>query len=156
MDGGIAKILRDRIPGCSDVTKADADSDRNGTDYWAVREYGLPPLSIDVKGRSSDFRAKGKDDLALETWSVLRSKVGWTRDPAKRTDYILWYWPDTKRFVLVSFPALCRVFRAYWERWHDQYECAIQSSESWQSECVYVPRDVVMNKIMLWHSGCVE
>lgn len=156
LDGGIAKILRDRIPGCCDVTKADTDSDRSGTDYWAVRESGLPPLSIDVKVRSSDFAAKGKDDLALETWSVVRSKIGWTRDSAKRTDYILWYWADTTRFVLVSFPALCRVFRAYWQTWRDQYECSVQTSGTWQSECVFVPRDVVMEKIMAWQNGYAE
>lgn len=156
LDGGIARILRDRIPGCYKVERADTDNDRNGTDYWAVRANGLPPLSIDVKVRSVDYAQKGHDDLALETWSVLGSKIGWTRDPKKRTDFILWYWADTTRFVLVSFPALCRIFRSYWKVWHEQYKCDIQTSDHWQSECVYVPRNVVMEKIMAWENGYAE
>ena len=153
LDGGIARILKDRLPGCYDVQKADMASDRSGTDYWALRRDDLPPLSIDVKVRSKDYALRNEDDLALETWSVIGRKVGWTRDPSKRTDYILWYWIDRSRFVLVSFPALCRVFRHYWEEWREQYKTDVQNSGTWQSECVFVPRDVVMDKIMAWHSG---
>lgn len=152
-DGGISKILRDRIPGCYDVVQADTDSDRSGTDYWALREHGLPPLSIDVKVRRVDYSLQGKDDLALETWSVVGSKPGWTRDASKRTDYILWYWVETSRFVLVSFPALCRVFQYYWQRWREQYPHFTQNSGAWQSECVFVPRETVLAKIAAWQCG---
>jgi hypothetical protein len=152
LDGGVARILRDRIPGCYAVEKATEDSDRAGTDYWALRR-NLPPLSIDVKVRSRDWAERGQDDLALETWSVMGARPGWTRDDGKHTDYVLWYWADTSRFVLVSFPALCRVFRRYWEEWREQFKVAAQSSEGWQSECVFVPRELVMEKLRAWVNG---
>ena len=38
-------------------------------------------------------------DIALETWSVIEKlKIGWTRDLNKRSDYVLWFWLDTKRW----------------------------------------------------------
>lgn len=154
LDGGVETILRDRIPGCHEIQKANENSDKAGTDYWALRR-NLPPLSIDVKVRSTDWAQRGKDDLALETWSVIDAKVGWTRDHDKRTDYVLWYWADTGRFVLVSFPALCRVFCKYWREWSDKYKTARQNSGGWESECVFVPRDVVMGRLKAWSCGKV-
>ncbi len=152
LDEGIAKILASRIPECYEAERADNDSDRQGTDYWAKRR-NLPPLSVDVKVRSKDYSLRGKDDLALETWSVKGQKVGWTRDTSKRTDYILWFWQDTGRFFIVSFPALCRVFCHHWQKWLGKYEHETQDSGRWQSECVFVPRDVVIRALQSWCSG---
>jgi len=149
---GIAAILQERIPGCYAVEQAGQQDDRNGTDYWAIRE-SLPPLSIDVKVRDVDWAKKGHDDLALETWSAVDSKPGWTRNGAKRTDYILWFWQDTGRFFLCAFPALCAVFRKHWEEWSRQYRTAIQDSGSWKSECVFVPRDIVVAHLNGWRNG---
>lgn len=150
---GIERILQSRIPACVGVVKANGTDDRNGTDYWAERGDGLPSMSIDVKVREKDWAERGKDDLALETWSVIGERIGWTRNPQKRTDYVLWYWQDTGRFVLVSFPALCAVFTRYWEQWSREYETARQDSGGWQSECVFVPRKVIMERITAWSCG---
>jgi hypothetical protein len=151
---GIDAILKARIPGCVDVKRADSKSDRQGTDYWATR-IGLPPLSVDVKVRDTDFAVRGEDDLALETWSVVDKRPGWTRDAKKRTDYVLWYWQDTGRFFLASFPALCKVFASYWRAWRETYKRKVQQSDGWQSECVFVPRLVVIEKLSAWQCGVV-
>lgn len=149
LDAGIAQILQDRLPGCTKVVKATNNEDRSGTDYWAIRD-DLPPLSVDVKVRQKDY---GKDDVALETWSVLGEKVGWTRDFRKRTDFVLWHWQDSGRFFLVSFPALCEVFTRYWENWSAKYKTAVQTSGSWKSECVFVPKTALADKLNAWRVG---
>ena len=155
-DAGIAQILKARIPACYDVQKADEASDRSGTDYWALR-HDLPPLSIDCKVRRLDPIDKyGEDDLALETWSVKGRSPGWTRDETKRTDYILWFWTTSGRFELVPFPPLCKAFSLYWERWSAEYGPHEQNSGRWQSECVFVPRDVIKAKIADWCSGRIK
>lgn len=105
-----------------------------------------------------DYAVEGYDDLALETWSVVpdernEGKVGWTRDSTKRTDYTLWFWQDTGRFFLVAFPPLCAVFWRYWTLWRDHYQTERQSSGDWQSECVFVPRPVVVAKLNGWRQG---
>jgi len=150
---GVARILQDRIPAAERVEKANGTDDRNGTDYWVYRNHSLPPLSVDVKVRSEDYATHGKDDLALETWSVVGEKPGWTRDEKKRTDFILWYWTDTGRFFLVSFPALCEIFSRYWWAWRNTYGAHVQTSGDWQSECVFVPRSVVLEKVNAWSNG---
>jgi len=149
---GIAAILKNRLPNCHKVVKADETEDRQGTDYWALRD-GLPKLAIDVKVRSRDYAPEGQDDLALETWSVIDEKIGWTRDAEKRTDYVLWYWQDTGRFCLISFHALCWAFTRHWQAWKRKYKVAIQESSSWQSECVFVPRAVVLGSLARWQTG---
>ncbi len=154
----VNKILLDRIPAALRVERADGTADRNGTDWWVVRKYCLNSLSIDLKARDFDWLKKGQDDLALETWSVLPTdaspgKVGWTRDPEKRTDYILWLWCDTLRFCLVPFPALCKAFTYFWEDWSKQYKTRRQNSGGWQSECVFVPRQVVFAAINRWSNS---
>lgn len=147
-------ILRARIPGCVSVERASEADDRSGTDYWAHRARGLRSLSIDLKARSLDpIEAFGVDDLALETWSVVGAKPGWTRDPQKATDYILWLWTPTRRFFLVPFPALCNVFQRYWEQWSTTYPLRTQPNENYNSQCVLVPRTVLIETLNRWMQG---
>jgi hypothetical protein len=154
---GIADILLRNIPGAVDAVRATTDEDRQGTDWWVecIGHVQRRRVSVDVKARSEDYlRKSGKDDLALETWSVLNETPGWTRDPRKRTDYILWFWQDTGRWCLLPFAMLCAVFSELWETWKARYQTAVQTtyrqhsaSAGWQSECVYVPRKVVWRAI---------
>lgn len=144
----------------ADLTIAETSDDKNGTDFWMHRDFDLPALSIDVKVREPDYSVhlnplKRADDVALETWSVCYSRIGWTRDPSKRTDFILWYWPDTTRFYLVSFPSLCCVFQRYWEQWRDEFRTATQTSPGWKSQCVFVPRAVLQEKLDHWAAGSI-
>jgi hypothetical protein len=153
-EGDLFAILRARIPGCISVERATEEDDRSGTDYWAHRARGLRPLSIDLKARSLDpIESFGVDDLALETWSVIGEKPGWTRDSQKATDYILWLWTPTRRFFLVPFPALCNVFQRYWEQWAATYPVHGQDSGCWQSQCVLVPRVVLIETLNRWMQG---
>jgi len=150
---GIEAVLLERIPSAVKVLKANPDSDKSGVDYWVHRDVGRP-LGVDVKVRSEDYKANhDKDDLALETWSDLDRKLGWTRDDQKQTDYILWYWTDTGRFCLLPFPALCHVFSRHWQFWARIFKTARQQNDGWISECVYVPRETVLAKIAKWMDG---
>lgn len=143
----ITAILLKKFPGARQVISACKENDRKGTDYW-VEMCGGYWLSIDVKVRDVDFAAKPdgicSDDLALESWSVFEEQIiGWTRDQAKRTDYVLWYWRDTRRSCLVPFQPLCRVFIDRWEEWAVKYKTARQHTPDkgdYHSECVFVPR----------------
>lgn len=153
-DDSLLAILRSRIPRCVDVLKANEEEDRSGTDYWAVRDGGLRSLSIDLKARADDpIERWGRDDVALEVWSDIGRKPGWSRDTAKATDYILWFWQPTHRFLLVPFHPLCETFRRYWQSWTDEYRCATQTSNGWQSQCVFVPRLVLLGKLQDWMNG---
>jgi hypothetical protein len=160
----VKSILMSLVPGSLSVHRAAATNDRSGTDYW-VEVVGRH-LSVDVKVRAEDWAMKvpPQDDLALETWSVkgeickgLRDDskriVGWSRDAAKRTDYVLWLWQESGRFCLVPFPFLCRVFDQHYRDWAERYKVRTQFTkrgggpDGWFSECVFVPRVEVWREI---------
>lgn len=171
-DEYIKRILAHRIPTVTGIEIADTSDDKNGTDYWAIREW-LPDLSIDVKFRWTDPIEKyGSDDIAIETWSVCKrnpdnwdkiasyDKVGWCRDETKRTDYAMWFWTSTKRFFLVPFPPLCHVVSTCWEEWRTTRRIWIQDTEHkttgrylWSSEHIYIPRSMLIERLEHWMSG---
>lgn len=145
--GSVEAILLMNIPGAVRAYKAGSQNDRDGTDWWV--EIPGRHLSVDCKVRKEDYAAKpdpyGGDDLALETFSVVETdKIGWTRDPNKRTDYVLWLWLDTGRWCLISFPQLCAVFIENWQNWKAIHKTRKQNTTTsyggYHSECVFVPR----------------
>jgi len=171
-DEYIKRVLMHRIPTVKGIEIADTSDDKNGTDYWAVREW-LEDLSIDVKFRNDDPLEKYRsDDLAIETWSVCKRnpdnwddiyqyvKPGWCRDETKRTDYAMWFFKPTRRFFLTPFPALCHIVSMYWEEWRKKYRIWIQDTTAkttgrylWSSEHIYVPRLILVEKLEHWMSG---
>ena len=164
-DGSVAaasvdKVLLDAIPGSLNVHRSGHANDRNGTDWWVEHSSGRH-LSVDAKVRSKDYAASEddpKDDLALETWSVVEKQVvGWTRNPDKRSDFILWLWVDTGRWCLVSFPMLCKVFQNKWNEWRTTYKTCKQftarNGSGYHSECTFVPRREVWAEIYRTFGG---
>ena len=168
----VRDVLMDRVPGAMGVYRAHEANDRQGTDWWV--EISNRHLAIDAKVRRSDWAAThpDEDDLALEVWSVkavmkqgvrqrsCRQSIGWTLDHQKRTDYVLWLWQDTKRFCLVPFPMLCRVFTEHRADWVRDYRTNEQFTETtrgngWFSECVFVPRRVVWAEIYRMYSPSI-
>jgi len=149
--GGIHKLLLEHIPGAERIEKARKEDDKKGTDYWVYRKKVERPLSVDVKSRRDDpILAFGEDDLALEIWSVVEAKkIGWTLDESKETDFILWFFRPTKRFVLVPFLQLLAVTTEHMPAWEKKYKVSEQSSDGkrWRSMCVFVPRKVVLDAI---------
>lgn len=149
-------VLLNEIPDAIDVRRANDLEDRTGTDWWVDR-HNNKPLSIDLKARKIDREPQGQDDLALETWSVIeKGVIGWTRNPTKDSDYILWFWEDTRRWCLIPFPMLCRVFILLWQEWSQTYKTVRQKTDLdgyiYHSECIFVPREVIWASIIEHYS----
>lgn len=146
----IRTILINTIPSAVQAMPSHKANDRSGVDWWVECMNGKF-LGIDCKVRGEDWAAKPEhlraDDVALETWSVVESGiVGWTRDRNKQTDYILWLWTDTGRWMLIPFQMLLDVFCTNWQQWQKQYKTRQQKTpasghrQGYHSECVFVPR----------------
>jgi hypothetical protein len=163
----IKDILLKNLEGAITIEKASDVEDRNGIDWW-VKLFNGKTIGIDCKIRAKDFKVisnGAEDDLALETWSVIKiedgkhieSKVGWTRDINKKTDFILWYWKDSGRWCLISFLCLCKVFNANWEIWKLKYKTQRQKTTSeygeYLSECTFVPRKVIWRELFNTFGG---
>lgn len=153
----ISAIVKNNIPSALAVYQAHFANDRNGTDFWVECESGKF-LSVDCKVREKDFiEVNGCDDLALESWSVVeKNKVGWTRDTSKQTDFVLWLWKDTGRWLLVPFQMLCKVFSDNWKEWRREFKTARQYTPNhggYHSECIFVPRALVWKRIYAMYGG---
>lgn len=155
----VRSVLLAQIPGAVNVHAADVTNDKQGVDWW-VELSTAKHLAVDAKVRAQDWASShpNEDDVALETWSVVESAiVGWTRDSAKRCDYVLWLWKDTGRFCLVPFPMLCRVFGEHWRAWSKRYKTAQQFTSrgtgGYHSECVFVPRRELWASIYRQYGG---
>jgi hypothetical protein len=153
----INEILLSNIPSALAVVSAHSDNDRHGTDFWVECKNGKF-LSVDCKVREQDWAPKGYDDVALETWSVVEKRIpGWTRDKEKQTDYVLWLWKDTGRWMLVPFQMLLGVFENCWVDWSSKHKTAKQftprQSGGYHSECVFVPRREVWGEIYRQYGG---
>ncbi len=139
----------------STLKRASNDDDIKGVDFW----WTLPKTSgdvvkgIDVKVRSEDWKPKGEDDLCLELWSAMPThersgKIGCHRDSTKITDYLVWYWLDTQRTVIVPFAKLQKAFEKRWIIWAKTYRTAQQKNKYCNSQCVFVPRHVIAEAII--------
>ena len=131
------------------IHKAALANDRHGADYVAEFRHGQTRL-IEAKVRAEDWLPRGQDaDLALETWADIdKQVVGWTRDTAKLSDYLVFVWLESGRSLLLDARLLRAWFCEHWETLRAKYGGRIIPSKrrdrKWRSEAVYVPhRDVV-------------
>lgn len=157
----IKSMLR---PGCVRVEKTDGDMDRQGTDYLAYMRRG-DVLQIDAKTRdknAANYWTNGPE-VALEIWSVMpggrfdtpaaSARAGWTLNEAKHVDLILYTFdPEAwHEAFLLSFPLLRAAFHRNFEEWTTRFRRFKQSSfmdgRRWESECIFVPIDVVQDGI---------
>ena len=154
--------IQSMIPGCKDVRIATISQDKAGTDYIATLRGGAEIL-IDGKTREKGVRAKWRNhhipELALEKWSVIpnsscpNGKVGWSLCETKQTDMVLYTFnpADSLTCFLFPFQHLRMAFRKNIKYLYANFKVAPQSSQhgshSWQSECVFVPENILWNLI---------
>lgn len=159
VNASVGDVLLANIPGAVSVCQSNESDDKKGTDWW-IELANKKRVSIDCKVREHDCITQyDADDIALETWSVIENRiVGWTRNQDKETDYILWLWKDSGRWLLIPFSMLCGVFTDNWKLWRKQYRTAIQKTTErgivkWHSECVFVNRRHVWAEIYRKYGG---
>jgi hypothetical protein len=154
------ETIKAMLNGCVSVEDSSQLLNVAGVDYIARLRGGAEVL-VDAKTRSKcgKFWLNNEPELALEVWSVRpggkfktpeqRKKIGWTLCEAKKVDLILFKFnpQDTSQVYLVSFQLLRVAFRQNFHAWMKSYKTDIQSSGSWESECVFVPVGVVYDAI---------
>lgn len=159
LEEGIFRTMRDMIPLATRVVKATRDEDRAGTDYWIERPP-LPPVSVDVKHTSFDpVERFGCDNACIEVVSVYDGperkapwnpahfrKPGWTVDPTKRTDLVLYTWPaleNRRRFWVLYFPHLCAAARRNVAAWGETYGLKAAHNVGYLTLACHPPRTAI-------------
>ena len=159
------------IPYSLKCIRASQSNDRNGVDFWIIRKGELPPIAIDVKHREFDpIERFGSDDVCIETCSVYtgpptppwldehRKVIGWTLNPLKRTDLVVYSWPQSdgsRRFWIVYFPFLCRAALANWRLWAQLYGEKPVFNQGYLTLCIFPPRHVVEEAIRRIQGGVI-
>lgn len=102
-------------------------------------------------------RSLPKGFALLERWSVEpcasspAGKIGWTLDPAKITDLVLFTFDptDTTVVYLLPFQHLRKAFIDFGKSWLDEYgPMAFQSTNGrWRSACLFVPAGEVLDAV---------
>ena len=153
------ELLQKIIPSCVSIAKTDVNIDKQGIDYVAKLQGGAE-IAIDVKTRekgASRFWKKGEPELALETWSVcpecqngmVTGTRGWTLSDKTNVDFILYTFDvaDTDRFYFLPYQLLRMAFLHNGTNWIKQYPLKRQTSNSWQSEALFIPASIVLDAI---------
>ena len=169
-ENDIDTLLAWRGLGAKTVRKTDIDEDRKGIDYVIVLDGGAE-VSVDAKARQKGCAKywQGVPELALEIWSVCpldwcefqyakgrgTPKTGWTLDQSKSVDLILFTFDpaDSRDVFLLPFQLLRTAFRQHLGDWLSTYPTPIQTSGAWQSQCCFVPVDVVQSAILSVQKG---
>ena len=161
--GSDPQTITNLLVGCVSVEANTVNGNDNGIDYIATLRGGAK-VNIDVKTRSAGcskyWRGFPKEpELAIEKWSVIaggrfnmpadRARVGWSLDESKATDMILYTFDssDTNLAYLLPFQSLRLATRKKINDWMRQHKVDIQTSNSWQSQAVFVPASQVISAI---------
>lgn len=109
----IERALKLLLPGFIRTIKTSDKEDRKGADTKAI--VGKRTVHIDYKIRSMDPREWGENDLAIEIHSVIEKRIRGYQN--KTTDFLLWIFKDSGRFVLVPFKPFFALYEAHWKEW---------------------------------------
>lgn len=159
-----ASLLMKHIPRCVSVEKTNIEMDKKGVDYIA-RLAGGAEIYIDAKTRTkgqSKYWKSGKDgmkipELALEVWSVVGKKAGWTINEDSPVDYILYTFheSDCRSYYFLPFQLLRQSFRKNFQDWKKKYGVKVQINNGWKSTAIFVPAPVVVNAITAEMHGII-
>ena len=144
-------LLKNHIPRCVSIRKTDVEQDKSSVDYVATLINGAE-INIDAKTRmkgSSRYWKGNEAELALEVWSVVGKKVGWTLNTASNVDYILYTFDksDWSKYYFLPFQLLRKAFHDHFAEWKARYTLKEQRSDGWKSAAIFVPVSVVLDAI---------
>ncbi len=144
------EILKPRFPHCVGLKQASDSEDKQGCDFWLLRQRGSP-IAIDVKFRSKDCRQFGSDDLCFELDSG--KVIGWSLDQRKTTDFIVWVWIDSGRAYVAPFAQALCIAAVNADRWRGVYGSRMVSNRSYETEVVFVPITDFEASVAQWNRG---
>lgn len=162
------EAIKSYFPDALGIREGRVDEDIQGADFIVM--LAGKNIAIDVKTRergcSKYWRNRKLPEAALEIWSAAPTPErpqgikGWCRDPAKKTDFILFIFDnsDTEKTYLIPFEMLRTAYSLYGSEWAKNFKIAKQKTPSFKAngddrfgECIFIPLVVIraaLNQIM--------
>ena len=98
---------------------------------------------IDEKKRRKDY-----GDILLEEWSIVESKKkGWTGDPNKKTDYIVYAIMPSSKVYLLPYLLLQSAWRKHYKEWKDTYKTIYARNATYNTSSLCIPVEILLASI---------
>ncbi len=108
MNAACRKMMGPMVP----VVTSTVKQNKQGIDCFFGDPNQGGHLKIEAKMYRGEWRGVGKTPVFLEIWSCIeRKQPGWTLDPSKVTDFVIFVWKGNRRFIVVDYKNLRRWFR---------------------------------------------
>lgn len=98
IDAAVKLAIRNHYPDARSIMKSCPENDKAGADWW-IEFTNNKVLSLDAKIRTKDYTTATEDRIACIELvsSKTTGKLGWSIDPSKITDIVMFYYIDTKK-----------------------------------------------------------
>lgn len=124
--------------------KNDMELQRAGVDKIIILKNGKK-INIDEKKRRSNY-----GDILLEEWSVLEErKKGWTGDPKKKTDYIVYIIIPANKIYLFPYDLLQSAWRTNYYKWKKNYGIRKAFNHGYATTNIAIPVDILLESIII-------
>lgn len=145
VDEECRRILLIRVPN-GQIRQGTLAEDMTGIDYQITTPSGKT-INVDMKIRDHDFG----HDICIEYISSIEDfRIGWTVDQSKVTDYVIWYWRDSRRWLAYDFRQLRQVTRSNAFAWLSaknfkqiENHTTLATKPDYHSRAVCVPEAVI-------------
>lgn len=131
IEQAINKECRKYFPELLNITKAHKLNDILGADYF-LEFPNCKMESLDIKVRKNDYSLRGDDRTAcieLVANTTTRKK-GWTLDPNKHTDWIMFYYIETGKTFLYNARLLRAAVTRYLPDLRKHGKSTVQQTQS--------------------------
>lgn len=132
--------LKPSFPAITRIERANLIDDIAGVDWWLYHPSGR--FGVDGKTRRTQTDLSYPDTVILEIWSNKQEKKkGWTLDPSKKTDIVLWWSEATGKTFWLPFRPLRDAFVHNGKEWAQKYY-AKSMWDQWQRGKDYTSRAI--------------
>lgn len=133
-----------QFPELLSVTKAHKENDMIGVDYWMEFPGGRVE-ALDAKIRKLDYSVEAPGRVCDDRTACLEllanvgtGKAGWTVDPTKRTDWVLFYYIESGKRVFYHARELRAAVVAYLPQLRKIGKPSIQQTGRYESTSLFV------------------
>ncbi len=135
----VKAAIKARFPEVLNITQAHKQNDMLGADYW-LEFQGCKMETLDAKIRKLDYSLRGDDRIAcLElVANTTTGKIGWTLDPAKRTEWVMFFYCETGRSVFYNARELRAAILAYLPHLKVIGKASTQRTGNYESTSLFV------------------
>lgn len=135
----VKAAIKARFPEVLNIAQAHKQNDILGADYW-LEFQGCKMETLDTKIRKLDYSLRGDKRIAcLElVANTTTGQTGWTLDPAKRTDWVMFFYCETGSSVFYNARELRAAVLAYLPQLKTKGKASTQRTGNYESKSLFV------------------